>query len=251
MAENEFVSKTYSPDDLKASAGARLARELRRFAVRLALTGTPFAVNGVLRRRFFVRRHKLWEYARGLACILGSGQEPAGKRVLDFGGGATLPVYFLAHRGCEVLSLDTDHALNEAANRAANERGWRLRGSTHDLTRDPEPSEWGQFDAVISFSVLEHIPKEHHPLLLKRLASLLKPGGIMAITFDYSADAPMPYAIRSEAEVSQLVVATGLDFVGGGSFVDTGERFALDKRHPENRFTFGSLFLRRPDEEVS
>jgi 2-polyprenyl-3-methyl-5-hydroxy-6-metoxy-1,4-benzoquinol methylase len=168
-------------------------------------------------------------------------------RVMDFGGGATLPVFWLAERGAEVLCLDVDEALAEHTNRAAQERGWKLGATTHDLTRAAAPAEWGEFDAVISFSVLEHIPFELQEMALGRLAGLLRPGGVMAITFDYGSEAAQPFAIRDAAGVERLVRATGLEFLDERGFVDTGERFVLDKRHRTKRFTFASLMMRKVD----
>jgi 2-polyprenyl-3-methyl-5-hydroxy-6-metoxy-1,4-benzoquinol methylase len=244
MTDAALSSKTLSRHDLEHPGVAVWARHIRRLAFRLGLEGTPFAVNGILRHRFTVRRHKLWEYARGAAGAFAcSGGAP--QRVLDFGGGATLPVFFFASRGIEVLCLDVDVALTEWTNRVAAARQWPLRGSTYDLVAASPPPDWQPFDAVVSSSVLEHIPKPAQPRVMERLAALLRPGGVMAISFDFGADAPQPGAIRDAAEVERLVAATRLAYLDGRAFQDTGERFALDRRHPRARFTFGSLILRK------
>jgi hypothetical protein len=65
------------------------------------------------------------------------------------------------------------------------------------------------------------------------------------LTFDFGEHAPEGGAVRSAQEVRELVAATGLSMIGDGQFHDTGERFALHKKHPEQRFTFGSLFLEK------
>lgn len=263
MDTSAFRSKTLDFADLDASPVASVASDLRRFALRLGATNVPFAVNGLLKRRFWVRRHKLWEYARAVACVLhkkesrhgssarlpeagaaeGGARERRKFRVLDFGGGGTLPVFFLAQRDCEVWSLDVDTMLTQWTNRAARKRGWRLRGLTHDLTADPAPAEWGHFDAVISCSVLEHLPKASQRVAFARLGALLKPHGVLVFSFDYGADAPVENAIRDDQEVQALVRAGALEYFRGDSFADTRKRFALDKRHPKRKFTFGSLFL--------
>ena len=254
MNADSFRSKTLSLDDLHRPEVASVWRDLRRFALRLGVAGTEFAVNGILRRRLWVRPHKMWEYARGVACVLAAvsqqSRQQTQARVLDFGGGATLPVFFLADCGLHVLSLDIDATLTDFTNRVAQKHDWPLRGSTLDITgaRATPGEELGEFDAVISFSVLEHIPKQLQPVALQRLARLLKPGGIFALTFDYGEHAPVEGAIRNKEEVLRLVAATGLEFLDGKGFTDTGERFALDKRHPGRKFTFASVFLRKAAE---
>ena len=240
-----FPSRTYEPDDLALPQVSRWARAVRTFGARLALRGTPFAVNGVLRHRFFARRHKLWEYAVSAACLLPT----AGNvrlRVLDFGGAATLPIYFLAAHGCEVECLDIDEKLCAATRKAATRHGWPLDASTDNLLQSPAPPNWiGGFDAVISASVLEHLPKPQQSVAVSRLAALVRPGGRMVLSFDFGADAPQPGAVRSVEEVESLVRASGLSHLDGGAFRDTGARFALDRRHANHKFTFGVVFLER------
>ena len=246
MSSSAFSSKTYNPADLSHPQVAPIVQELRRFAFRMGLAGRRFAVNGVLRLRFRVRGHKLWEYARGLAAVMSTVPAALSSlRILDFGGGATLPVFYVARQGAEVLCLDTDPVLAGWTNQMAAQRRWKLHASTHDLTHTPSPADWGQFDAIISFSVLEHIAKPRQTVLLERLAALLSPGGVLALTIDFGSEAPIADAVRDVDSVNRLVSATGLSYLDDAGFVDTGERFALDRRHPGRRFTFASLFLRK------
>jgi len=166
-------------------------------------------------------------------------------RVLDFGGGGTIPLFQLARRGCEVLSLDINQDLTKHTNAVAGQMGWQLTGSTFDLTANEAQSEWGKFDRVISFCVIEHIPKPLQRQALQRLANALKPGGLFELTFDFGENAPADGAIRSATEVGEMIEATGLSPLGDGKFHDTGERFTLDRHYPDRRFTFGSLFLEK------
>jgi SAM-dependent methyltransferase len=242
-----FPSRTYDPRDLALPQVAPWARALRAFGARLALRGTPFAVNGVLRRRWIVRRHKLWEYAAS-AAFLPLGTNERRLRILDFGGAATLPIYFFAARGSSVECLDIDEALCAATRRAAVRHRWPLAVGSHNLAESPAPPDWvGAFDAVISASVLEHLPKEKQATVVARLAGLLRVGGRMVVSFDFGAHAPQPGAVRSIEEVESLVAASGLEYAGGERFRDAGARFGLDRRHPNRKFTFGVLFLERGD----
>jgi protein-L-isoaspartate O-methyltransferase len=235
------LNKTLSPGDVRRPEVAAAAAALRRTAHGLWFRRTHFAVNGVLKWRRRIKWNKLWEYARGLAY----GAFQPGLRVLDLGGGATIPLFHLAQHGCEVFSLDIDEQLTAHTNAVAQKTGWQLRASTFDLTQNEAPAAWSRFDRVISFCVIEHIPKARQLKTLARLATLLKPGGLLELTFDFGDDAPVAGAIRSVAEVGEMIAATRLAPLGDGRFHDTGERFALDKKYPNSAFTFGSLFLRQ------
>src|SRR5712692_324123 len=140
--EAKLTSATLSRHDLEEPGLALWARPLRRLALRLGFEGTPFAVNGILRRRFTVRRHKLWEYARGAAGAF-SCEGGAPRRVLAFGGGATLPIFFFASRGVEVLCLDVDGTLVDWTNQVAAKRKWPLRATTYDLV-ESAPRQTGR-----------------------------------------------------------------------------------------------------------
>ncbi|MCA9285424.1 MAG: class I SAM-dependent methyltransferase [Phycisphaerales bacterium] len=242
------LNKTITRADVRRPEVARQAGALRRFAWRLFLGGDRYAVNGVLKRRCRIRWNKLWEYSRGLAYV----PWQANWKVVDFGGGATIPVYYLADQGLDVASFDIDEHLTGAARATAKRHGWKLHASTSDLTepdaRDrvadaPAP---GSIDWAISFCVLEHLPRERQHRIARLLGESLRSGGHLTVTFDYSPDAPVEGALRSEADVHALIEATGLVPQEGPAFHDTGERFVLDKKYPDNRFTFGSLFLRKP-----
>jgi hypothetical protein len=235
------LHKTLSYADLEEPVARATARRLNLFLWKLALRGERVAVNGVLRRRWYVRRHKMWEYARGL----GYTEPRAGAEVLDFGGAATLPVFYLAAIGARVKCLDVDLQLSGHTQALARSRGWSLEASTIDLTENRAPEGWGPFDRIYSFSVIEHLPQERQRNAMARLAAMLKPGGQFALTFDFGQDAPEEGAIRDLAGVETLIDASGLAPRGGGRWKDTGERFALNKRHRDRRFTFGSLFLEK------
>ena len=237
-----LLNKTYEEADFLEPDVDAMARKLRWYARRLFLRGIPFGVNGVIRRRFYIRRFKMWEYARGLAYS----RIAPGMRVLDFGGGATLPVFYLAERGCEVMSVDINRQFVDATNALAARRGWKLSANLTNLCEAPAPPEWGTFDRVLSFCVIEHLPRAAQIPTMKKLAGLLRPGGIMVVTFDFGPDAPSEWPLRSREDVDELLRSTGLRPIGNASFLPVERYFPLDKRHPHAKFTMGSLFLTTP-----
>jgi cyclopropane fatty-acyl-phospholipid synthase-like methyltransferase len=120
-----------------------------------------------------------------------------------------------------------------------------VQSSTLDLAQNEAPAEWHKFDRIISCCVLEHLPRHLQETALARLAGLLKTGGVFVLTFDYGENAPVNGAIRDEQEVERLIASSGLSPIGNRRFLDTKERFPLDKRYPNHDFTFGSVFLQK------
>src|ERR1051325_683674 len=98
---------------------------------------------------------------------------PPRARVLDLGCGAGLPVAgSLAARGFIVTGVDGAARQVELARR--NVPGAEFIQA--DITAIPlSPAA---FDAVAAFYSVTHIPREEHPVLLRRIANWLKPGGL-------------------------------------------------------------------------
>lgn len=97
-----------------------------------------------------------------------------GKKLLDFGCGAGGMVNAARQAGWAVTGFDMNRGLVEAAN-----RHWKF-----DLVQTGRLDEFyanhaGQFDAIISYQVFEHIQT---PVAAAReMARLLKPGGVLLI----------------------------------------------------------------------
>jgi len=236
------IHKSLDLRDLRREPVRGQAARLRRFVWWLWFRGQAVAVNGIPHRRFYVRGPKMWEYACGVA----HARAEEARDVLDFGGGATLPAYYLAARGARVRVLDIDADLVERSQRAAARFGWSLEASTLDLTRDELPAG-ASFDLVTSFCVIEHMSKDAHRAALRRLAAALRPGGRLVFSFELGREAPGEGALRDASEVHDLVDHLGLDWCGEGGFEDDGGRFLLDLRHPDLRFSFGMLCLEKPE----
>lgn len=213
-----------------------------------SMRAQAFAVNGVWRRRWYIRRLKLWEYARGWALApVGRGQ-----KLLDFGGGGTITPFFAANLGAEVHVLDLDQRLLELSRDLCARRAWPVRFASANLASETGswPDGWpvGDFDAVHSFCVLEHIPYDGQAVALARLADALKSGGRMVLSFEFGADAPgeAPWHDQARLLAMQGVLEDrGMRLLGTQVFDDNGHREVLDKRHPNSPFTFGMLALEK------
>jgi len=241
-------NKTVDWGDLAERPVLQVARSIRRFLWReFTIRGQSFAVNGALRRRFYLRRLKMWEYARGFVAR----PPQAGCKILDFGGGGTLPPFFAASLGAQVCVIDIDRQLAEHSAQVARKRNWPLSAHFQDLA-DPSvglPAEWRQeFHAIYSFCVLEHIPYPGQRQVLKQLAKALRPGGCMVLTFEYGSNAPGEAPWRTPQQMEEMLDVLARESVHPippEKFEDNAMRFRLDKRHPESLFTFGMLVLEK------
>jgi SAM-dependent methyltransferase len=107
---------------------------------------------------------------------------PDRSRVLDVGCGAGVPVAkVLADSGHQVTGVD----ISEVQVARARER---VPGATF-VQADVTTLELlaGEFDAVLSFYALIHIPVEEQEALLQRIGTWLRPGGLFVATVGATA----------------------------------------------------------------
>ncbi len=250
------LNKTLDYADLNDSRIQPTVASIKRWQRRWLITGGRLGVNGHVKRRLYIRRHKMWEYARGLA--LTNTSAPARQRggkftVLDVGGAMTAPVFYLAGLGDHVVCLDINKTLIDETNQIARKRGLTVDGRTTNLVDDnPSPGDLGVdeggFDRVFSFCVIEHILPPGQATVAERMAKLLRPGGRLCLTFDYGEHAPTEAPMYSREHVQAIRDVIGLPLMGNQSMEETGRMYPLNRRYPEKQFTFGSLFFHRPSE---
>lgn len=253
-SQPQVINKTLEFSDMDEPPVRATVSSLKGWLWRWLFTGGRFAVNGNVKRRAYIRRHKMWEYSRGLALTGASAPvrevTGGGMNVLDVGGAMTSTIFYLAGLGDRVVSLDIDAKLCEQTNRIARARRLPLEARTDNLAEStPDPASLGAaggFDRVYCFCVIEHVMPPGQLKLARALGELVAPGGRLCLTFDYGEDAPTEAPIRTAADVEAVREAIGLPLSGNPSFVDTGDRFPLHKHHPDKRYTFGSLFFERP-----
>jgi ADP-heptose:LPS heptosyltransferase/SAM-dependent methyltransferase len=132
----------------------------------------------------YMHASKQWEYPFVLRHIEGRG----GLDIADVGGGRGALAPCLAKLGHRVEVFDRDYLWDSGADvgiearhrRWARTRGYAARfGSLYNL-----PAETAGYDAVLSVSVIEHVCAK--ALALRELLRLLKPGGLLIMTFDFA-----------------------------------------------------------------
>jgi ubiquinone/menaquinone biosynthesis C-methylase UbiE len=213
--------------------------------------GLPLTSTGLAERRagLCLRPFRIWEYSWLYKVLrLSRGR----MRVLDLGGPGSHLSLLAALAGCSVTSID----VNAEFVRAAQECAAALKlpnlvsrvGDMRDL--EDFPSE--TFDIVISCSVLEHLTAGDQEAALAEMARVLKPGGLVGLTFDYGLGAPganiyLPPPHDPPATPTEVVyryARAGL-VVAGNPFDElplAGSLFHDDTV----RYTVAALFLAKP-----
>jgi len=207
---------------------------------------------------------RVWEYSRVFdICGVRSGTH-----VLDCGGGSSPLDFYMAKIGAYVSTVDLQADLIENTRQVASKMGWDIDATLMDLTALDYDDK--TFDVVTSISVLEHMSDELKVKGIKEMARVLKPMGIMGITFDFGMSiGPEHTPISSPVEIRELFVEpSGLALYGdgklhttrciettvtefqyqkfsfwGGVLLERTLRWMLGK--PLTRYTFYSLFLKK------
>ena len=175
-------------------------------------------------------------------------------RVLDAGGTGSLFSNYLASLGAETHSIDLNPELVAAGRATAEAMGWNLHSYAMDMAALDFPD--GYFDHAYSICVFEHLEAELRQRALHEIARVLKPGGILSLTFDYGAPAVFlassgassdpEHLIRTPQDVERhFFSCDALVPVGEAVFHDNGKRYLALPRDPSERYTFGAVFLRR------
>ncbi|KPK64381.1 hypothetical protein AMJ83_02915 [candidate division WOR_3 bacterium SM23_42] len=123
---------------------------------------------------------------------------PPPQKILDFGCGIGLQSYLLAKHNYEVYGLETveDKSLNNFFRGKAESHistrdesmksVWSVIQTKvsvdfrfYDGARQPFPDRY--FDVVFAYAVLEHIPPEELPQVLREIRRVLRPGGLFYV----------------------------------------------------------------------
>lgn len=192
-----------------------------------------------------------WE----IVWMLGKGPAPRpGDHVLDVGGSASLFSCLLASRGCEVHSIDINPHLIGHSDRIAQVMGWDLIAYGMDA-RDMG-FEDGYFNAAYSICVFEHLDADIKRDALNEIARVLKPAGILGLTFDYKNPAPCiadrGYDLSERNRLStpgdierSLWSCPQFERLSPEHFHDDGTTWLVHPALGNAPYTFGATFQRR------
>jgi ubiquinone/menaquinone biosynthesis C-methylase UbiE len=129
-----------------------------------------------------------WEYPFTAQKAINHGQAKGGTlKFLDGGSGVTFFPYYVCSKvpGAQFVCVDTNESyppMFEAINRT---EGHGRVSFTNGWLQELKLSD-GELDGVCCISVLEHTDK--YPQIIKEFARVLKPGGLLVLTFDLSLD---------------------------------------------------------------
>ena len=202
-----------------------------------------------------LRPFRLWEYTWIYKCLQLSG---GGLRILDIGGPSTHLSVLAALAGNSVTSIDVNPEFVQWADdvsRFLNISSYRASVADGRDLCDFNPES---FDAVICCSVLEHLTAADQRVLISEATRVLRPGGLIGLTFDYGPAAPganehLPPPHEpppSAAEAFKRYRVEGLEVLGNED-LDEPVPGSLFPAGPV-QYTIASMFLsRRPAPMVS
>ena len=203
----------------------------------------------------YLHASKQWEYLLAIAAIRDLGQRRL--RVLDAGGGRGALAFHLAAQGHQVEVIDRDFLWDHGGDEDIERRfmqsptgNLRFRhGGLHNL---PVADEC--VDVVTCISVVEHLREK--PMVLRELLRVLRPGGLLVLTFDI-ASAPEGFEDQSRVEIfSPESLSAFLQPICGkiAPFSDTDAVESAERIQADgvagipNGMTVGGIVLRKWDD---
>jgi len=187
----------------------------------------------------YLHASKQWEYLQALRVVTGMEAELGRPlRIADVGGGRGALAPYLAIKGHRIEVFDIDYLWDHGGDlgiewrfrRWAEGHGLQVRyGSLFNV-----PARSGNYDLVISTSVIEHV--RHKDYALKESLRLLRPGGKLFVSFDLTEDgAGKEDGLRVEVASPKRLCEAFAGIEGGGgelfsvhAIKDSGKRIQAD-----------------------
>lgn len=190
----------------------------------------------------FSEHYRSWEYAQVVLHSPGW----AGARVIDLGTSESILPLLLTEQGAQVTTFDMAHIEQRHRLYEHYYPDGRIKVDTGELHHLPYPD--GAFDAAVSVSVIEHLADPQKALA--EWARVVKPGGYVGLTFDFS-DRPVPppksgreFRLADAYELVSWACRAGLHPVGPVDYSNV-DLDVPSNRTVQEKYTFASLILRR------
>ena len=186
------IGVRYEAEDLAFYNGRDAQKFLTDLFVTLDLPPVP--ISGISENRetgINMRSSKQWEYPQAYDVIEAMSAELGRPlKIGDIGGGRGALSPYLAKKGHHVEVFDLNYLWDHGGDADIENRFQRwaanngLKVSYGSLFN--VPAQTGAYDIVLSVSVLEHVP--HKDFALKEALRLLRPGGKLFMSFDFTED---------------------------------------------------------------
>jgi 2-polyprenyl-3-methyl-5-hydroxy-6-metoxy-1,4-benzoquinol methylase len=175
-------------------------------------------------------------------------------RVLDAGGTSSLFTCFLASLGVEVHSIDINKTLVSNGNKIAGKMGWSM--FSYEMNMRKLDFEDESFDHAYSICVFEHLTHEIKKSALSEIARILKPKGVLSVTFDYRNPAPSiagfgpdtsrKNRLSTKEDVKRNFLRNeNFKLLGNQDFYDNGKSYLVHPQFNNAPYTFGAIFLKK------
>ena len=176
-----------------------------------------------------IESFKHWEYP----WMIKHSKLKSGQKILDCGCGRGFLQFYLARKGMKVTSLDVstlkpkfvrkfwkfceDKKIPLSENKTITIPKIAKRYDTnvefHVLNIAKLPFNDNSYDCVYSISVLEHMEKGDDEDAIREMARVLKPGGRMLVTVDFSP-IKIPRVSYDAKDIERLINISGLEQIG-------------------------------------
>lgn len=165
---------------------------LEEMFLRCGLEPVPIRAHAHSRESgLYLHASKQWEYLFVLAMLDDYALVPGvSLRIADLGGGRGALAAYLTTLGHQVTVYDIDYLWDHRGDQTVEQR-YRAWVKEHGYRAEygplfNVPANDQEFDVVVSVSVLEHVPFKF--FALKEALRIVKPGGLLVMTFDFIPD---------------------------------------------------------------
>ena len=190
--------------------------------------------------------YRAWEYCHLLINL----PLEVGGEVLDAACGNTLLPYHLARKGYKLTAIDKDTANLKVLQGNAEQLDLKLDVVPQSVEIFSQQEEnLNRFSCITCVSAVEHMTPRAQVIFVRSLGRMLKPNGILGMTFDCMGGFGYPPSSIEVVE-QRYLSETGLSYLGEPIVDESSGNRPVDLFQPYYEpYTFAALFL-KPDPRV-